>query len=243
MSDRLLKLNPHVLVPVMTEQEEKEWNEKVARYDAEELKKQRYRAFLASGVDEKYIECSFDNFEVTTEKQNLLRRCALTFCDFVKKGKVTNLLLTGDCGAGKTHIAIAVIRHLTNTKKGEFYEMPVFYKCRYTTVAELNDRLISASNFKSKETRKDVFSDITDCDVLVLDEVDRILATKEKASDLMFEITDICMRRNISMVLISNKRHDELLNMLNKATNSRLQENKKLLCFDTNGIPDYRNRG
>lgn len=61
-----------------------------------------------SGVPEIYLKCTFENFR--PETQNHLR--AIDFLKAVTLPLKKSILLTGPCGTGKTHLAVATMRKL-----------------------------------------------------------------------------------------------------------------------------------
>jgi DNA replication protein DnaC len=158
----------------------------------------------------------------------------------VKKGEVKNFVLCGAVGTGKTHISVAIIRHIIQQVKGHIYEFPVYFTAQYATSADINDRLVSAQSFSSKERRVDIIEQYRTCDVLVIDEVGRMPSKNE--ADMLFQIIDSRYQNNKSTVLCTNYNSDELKQAIGKAAVSRLGADGRLIFVNTDGIPDMRNR-
>lgn len=116
-----------------------------------------------ANIPRRYTHCSFDNFEIHEENES--HRHALKISkQFVKNYPVQDvgLLYIGPCGVGKTHLAIATIQELIKEKKAQ---------CYFIDFRDLIRKIQSTYSPDSPLTDSDVFSQIFEQDVLVLDEL------------------------------------------------------------------------
>ena len=111
----------------------------------------------------------------------------LATLSFIKRHE--NIVLLGQCGVGKTHLAIALAYKAVQHR----------YKVRFTTISEI---LFSANKAK-KEKRYDSFlKSITQPSILVIDEIGYFNMNKEEANHF-FQIISKRYEKG-SMILTSN---------------------------------------
>lgn len=141
-------------------------------------KQDRFRKLIAAArIPRRYEKCSFANFNCKpgTSLNNALTH-AMKFAEnypVVDRG----LLFMGAAGVGKTHLAVAIIRHLTEKGlAGLFYEFGSLLK-------EIQD----SYNPISKSSELKVLAPVFQADVLVLDELGATVPT-EWVRDTMYQI-------------------------------------------------------
>ncbi|HWD98316.1 MAG TPA: ATP-binding protein [Bryobacteraceae bacterium] len=114
-----------------------------------------------------YANASFDNFLLTRENpvayhsmQSVLL-AVRTFAREFPHGKHAGLLLMGDPGTGKTHLAVAALRTiLAKGFEGLFFDFQ-----------NLLDRIRASYNDESRIGDKEVYRDAMESDVLLLDDL------------------------------------------------------------------------
>jgi DNA replication protein DnaC len=130
----------------------------------------RCKCFLARQTDilleqanipRRYAPCTFDNFEIHNDSH---RHALKISKQFVKNYPVQDvgLLYIGPCGVGKTHLAIATVQELIKEKKAQ---------CYFIDFRDLIRKIQSTYSPDSPLTDSDIFSQIFEQDVLVLDEL------------------------------------------------------------------------
>lgn len=141
--------------------------------EAEERKAQAEveRKFSLSSLGDRFKESTFDRFrgrEGSDKVVDIARRYAGKFDREVG----TSLLIWGEPGNGKSHLAAAICHDI----KGRGF-IPVFQ-----SVPELLGRIRSTFNRQSKESEQEIMSAVLKCDLLVLDDIGA-----EKISDWVLE--------------------------------------------------------
>lgn len=81
-----------------------------AKYKTQQAQKRIAKLMGDGGVGERFRSRSFATFRESPATSRAVAVCK-RFCAAVKRDpKVPGLLLTGDCGTGKTHLAVAILR-------------------------------------------------------------------------------------------------------------------------------------
>lgn len=117
--------------------------------------------FKQANIPRRYTHCTFDNFEIHNDSHKHALKISK---QFVKNYPVQDvgLLFIGPCGVGKTHLAIATLQELIRDKKA---------RCYFIDFRDLIRKIQSTYSPDSPLSDSDIFSQIFDKDVLVLDEL------------------------------------------------------------------------
>lgn len=125
--------------------------------------KEKKKGFLIShsNIPKRYDNCSFDNFEIHNPSH---RKSLKISKKFVKDYPVisSGLLFMGPCGIGKTHLAVAIIKELMQTKN---------VPCYFCDFRELIRDIQASYSLDSHLTESNVLSPVFQKEVLVLDEL------------------------------------------------------------------------
>lgn len=193
------------------------------------------RLLAVSRIPRRYQHCELSNFEQSYDSLREAHRRARAFVDqfpVVQKG----LLLRGRHGVGKTHLAVAILKHVIRDKgaRGYFYETRELLK-------------LVRDSFASGETSElDVLRPVLDADVLVLDDLGA-----EKTSEWVQETLGLVVNTRYSeqraTIFTTNLGNGQALDDLNsmrvqlgERTRSRLLE----MCHDIEMEgPDVRDVG
>lgn len=120
-----------------------------------------------------YEHCTLENFDVTFPSYNqALAKAAITAKKFVEKypTEKEGMLLSGGCGTGKTHLAIAILKELIQQKGVTCLFRG--YSALLKQIQGTYRRQISADEDTSIVlTEYSILRDVTEAEVLVLDDL------------------------------------------------------------------------
>jgi len=206
--------------------------EKVKRckcyYDA-----RRKRLLTSARIPRRYLHCTLDQFDDNyidgdkwpdpskTNDLNIARAKEAAIC-FVRQypNQSKGLLFMGPCGVGKTHLAVAIIRELTE-KKG--------ISCIYYDFRDLLKEIQASYNPQSQTSEISILEPVLKTEVLLLDELGATKVT-DWMRDTLGHIINSRYNENMTTIITSNwmdeKRGDEeiLEERIGKRLRSRLYE-------------------
>lgn len=164
------------------------------------------------GVPKLYGECTLDNYQGNEKLVNELRK------------EKDNLVLRGNTGSGKTHLAIAILK------------MQALMDSRFVTVPDLLLKIRSSFNGGS-ETEDEIIREFSSIPVLVLDDLGAE-KTSEFAITTLYIILDRRIRDCRKTIITTNLSQDEIENTFGARIASRLScmENIKI------NMPDHRKK-
>jgi DNA replication protein DnaC len=131
----------------------------------------RTQALLAAArIPKRYEHCELSNFE-SDGPHRLLASSRLAAGKFVEEYPVDNtgLLLIGNIGVGKTHLAVGIIKELILSKG---------IACLFYDYRELLKQIQNSYNDSVKATELEVLRPVFETEVLVLDELGAVKPTE-----------------------------------------------------------------
>lgn len=145
--------------------------------------KRKHRLLLKARIPERYLHCSLEDYHPLPGYDGSQGRAKVVVERFVEEYPAieTGLLFMGSCGVGKTHLAVAAIKHLI--EKGVHC---LFYDFR-DLIKELQDTYSRDSGYSESDVLKPVLS----TEVLVLDE----LGAKKMSPWVQDMLTHILIQR------------------------------------------------
>lgn len=197
------------------------WDEDVQRRQTEidkAIKIPKTEIWKNRGIREEYFSKTLENYKAETESE----KTALQAINLLKEGKLGKVLLLGDMGTGKTHLASALLKDFDGI---------------YLTMFELGLRFESA--FKNGISKFGVLREILSKQLVVIDEIGYSKGTTEEECILSY-IVDYAHTQNIRLILISNKylnnsgkvklkEGDYIFHYLNQSVFSRFQSRSAIV--------------
>lgn len=173
------------------------------------------RVLQEAGVPPRHASCSLHNFNTALPKQKAAHKWASDYAykfeEVLEHGR--SCALVGNQGTGKTHLAVAIIRHVL--KKGG--------TARYVCCADLLARFKATHGSKATETDAQVMADLTRCDLLAVDEIGRHQDTSYDQASL-FRVFDHRYQQQKPTLMLSNLPDAEFAKMMGSALIDRLRE-------------------
>ena len=194
--------------------------EEIAEHDAEIERRERQQAaqekierYQKSGVPERYFKESLDTYKITNEMQATAAKAATNFLHAAKCGEFKSLVMLGNAGTGKTHLACAIIREAGG---------------KYRTAPDIVEEMRRAKSFTANDTEADIIDYYAHVSLLVIDEIGRgIAATDEKY--MLYQILNARYNTRKPTVLISNFTKADFLQYIGVAAADRLVESAEIL--------------
>lgn len=176
--------------------------------------KKRYQRMLEkSGISNGFRKIGFKEFETKTEWQKTAKNMAIEYVksfEIIEKQRNNSIAFLGNCGAGKTHLSIAIANNLMAKNIGVLYmsyrEVVTRIKQIITDDIEYNRQI---SNYKNAR-------------VLLIDDFAKGRTT-ESDINIMFEIINYRYLNSKPIIFSSELMQDRLLDF-DEAVGSRIIE-------------------
>jgi DNA replication protein DnaC len=180
-------------------------------------------------VPPKHIHSSFETFQGADKVKDLLKEAV--------KNK-SGVILSGKTGCGKTHLGVAMLRHIVETSE-ELFKEHLFYEKPEGLFASVSELLleIRSSFKKSDDSELELVEKYTAVPLLLLDDLGAEKAT-EWVESTLYVIID---RRNRDMkwtIVTSNLGLEEIEQHLGARIASRLSDMKVVKL----NLPDWRKK-
>lgn len=179
---------------------------------------------IEAGIPKAFVNKGFSSYEAERPEQqaalSITRDYAASF--WTEKINIGgSLILAGDPGTGKSHLALAIAQHVM--KRGTVI---------YSDVMSVIRSIRSTWSRSSEITETQVFDDYTlGCDLLIMDEVGVQRGTADEQM-IIFDIINRRYRENQPMILITNLGGDEFQAFLGPRSYDRLIERAQFVpCY------------
>lgn len=192
---------------------------RVAREEAKVREAQNFakkreieKLFSISNLGERFKKSTFEAFLERNGSETATKIAQQYVQDF-KKWNGESLMIWGNYGNGKTHLAAAIANELS--KQG--------YIVVFQSVPELLQRIRSTFNNENKENETQIMRALLECDLLILDDIGAEKAT-EWVEEKLFNIIDGRYRKEVPTLYTSNLQPKELQNQVGKRSYDRIVE-------------------
>jgi DNA replication protein DnaC len=156
----------------------------------------RSQSLLAAArIPKRYEHCELTNFEYEGPRSGGLP-ARMAACRFAEEYPLdaTGLLIVGDIGVGKTHLAVGMIKELIQSKG---------IPCLFTDYRELLKQIQNSYNASVQATELDVLRPVFETEVLVLDELGAVKPT-EWVWDTVSLILNTRYNQNRTTIITTN---------------------------------------
>ncbi len=175
-------------------------------------KREIEKLFSISNLGERFSKSTFESF-LDRNGSETAYKVAVKYVKTFKEWNGESLMLWGDPGNGKTHLAAAIVNELS--KKG--------YIVVFQSVPELLQRIRSTFNSENKENETQIMRALLECDLLILDDIGAEKTT-EWVEEKLFNIIDGRYRKELPTLYTSNLEPKELKNQVGKRSYDRMVE-------------------
>ncbi|GCF83366.1 hypothetical protein BCACH14_53420 [Bacillus cereus] len=175
-------------------------------------KREIEKLFSISNLGERFSKSTFESF-LDRNGSETAYKVAVKYVKTFKEWNGESLMLWGEPGNGKTHLAAAIVNQLS--KKG--------YIVVFQSVPELLQRIRSTFNSENKENETQIMRALLECDLLILDDIGAEKTT-EWVEEKLFNIIDGRYRKELPTLYTSNLEPKELKNQVGKRSYDRMVE-------------------
>jgi DNA replication protein DnaC len=204
------------------------WKEQEEK--ATEVKpKTKTTGWIDGGTPKAYRECTFENYHGNDKLIKDLQRFIGASWD--------GIVLRGNTGCGKTHLAIAIARQIPTEPIKMRGGWDVAPGSVFTTAPELLLKIRSAFRDDAKQSEEQLIEYYSGCELLILDDLGSE-KTSEFAITTLYIILDRRIRENLKTIITTNLLQSEIEATFGARIASRLSamENIKI------NMPDYRKK-
>lgn len=175
-------------------------------------KREIEKLFSISNLGERFSKSTFESF-LDRNGSETAYKIAMKYVKTFKEWNGESLMIWGDPGNGKTHLAAAIVNELS--EKG--------YIVVFQSVPELLQRIRSTFNSENKENETQIMRALLECDLLILDDIGAEKTT-EWVEEKLFNIIDGRYRKELPTLYTSNLQPKELQNQVGKRSYDRMVE-------------------
>lgn len=183
-------------------------------------------------INQSLKSATFKNYHPTSEELGNAKRKLMKYVKEFDKNKSHNLLLVGNYGTGKSHLAVAITKELINAG----------YSCLFLSVPKLLTKIKQSFDGNTKFKEADILELIESVDLFVLDDLGTEYTNQHRDNDnwthtKLFEVLD--NRSGKPTIFTTNLSSKELEMKVNTRNLSRILDGTEVI--EMNGT-DYRRR-
>lgn len=200
----------------LAEKDAKETAERVEKMRVESRRNRVHELFGRAEIPERFRDRGFGNYNAKTAQQvenfEVCRDYATNFEEMKADGRC--LILTGNPGTGKTHLAIAIARQVMRASGN------VLYARAYEVIQAVKETY----GKDAKRSEREVIDSFVSPDLLVLDEIGVQFGT-DAEKVILYAIINGRYDRGLPTVLVSNLDLSEIEHFIGERAFDRLREN------------------
>ncbi len=203
--------------PVCAEERQREQDRIQAEESAKEYSASRLKAMLGGAmIPKRFQGKNFDSFNAEDEKQKKVLGVCMSYAQCFPKhhSEGRSLLLLGNVGTGKTHLAAAIADYIIRNYRHE---------ALYRTVYSILQHVKGSFDRESEYNEHQAFEAFIRPDLLIVDEVGATKTT-EFEQQTLFNIINGRYERQIPTIVISNLMPEELVIAMGERCVDRLRE-------------------
>lgn len=176
-----------------------------------------------AAIPPRYQRRSLETYQVELPGQKQALEVCQAYAGNTKRtlAEGENLLLIGSVGTGKTHLACGVAR--------KFLEAG--HTALYVRTAELISMVRETWRPDSKKTERKVMRELSEYDLLVIDEIG-VQAATENEQQILFNVINGRNEQMRPVILISNLDADGIKKMLGERSYDRIRECARVVQFN-----------
>lgn len=207
-----------------SEEYEKQKNEEEQKQKILRLEK----LFKQSRLGDRFKRCKFENFQARKGTEKAYQICK-DYADnfYINKKDGRGLLLSSIPGTGKTHLAAAITNQL----------VPKMTSVIFVSVPELLQQI--RNTFRGAESEASIMYGLTECDLLILDDIGAEKTT-DWTTEKLYTVIDSRYRNIKPIIFTTNCDSEELQERVGVRTFSRIMEMCSPIRIEAD---DYRLRG
>ena len=190
--------------------------------EAEKRAKKKYILDLfeeKSLINRKLKKANLKNYKPTHESQVNALEWAVNYCKDFDPLNSNNALFAGECGLGKSHLAVGVVKYLI--LQG--------HSCIFTSVPKLFTKIKTSWDKNNEHNEQDLLNALEIVDFLVLDDLGAEQASPWQLSKL-FEVIDA--RQGKPTIYTTNHNYESLAKQVGVRNFDRLCEDTEIIKFD-----------
>lgn len=187
---------------------------------AEKRKSRRIDELLGnSGIPKRFQDKTFDNYQLSegNAKQEEVFNRVVAFSEEFKPSQEHSgrcIVMIGDTGTGKSHLACAVASHVIKEYGGT---------ARFTSVSEINRLVRESKGYNARYSETEVIEAFGNYDLLIVDEVG-IQSGSDAESRALFDVFNARYQNMKSTIVISNLNQAQVREALGQRIFDRLKE-------------------